>query len=76
MRPAIDRACDGGFVNSYNIAFANMVGTVPSRTDEINYKITSPTEGALLADGAPSSVTSRPTRWRATSRMHGASSPT
>jgi Carboxypeptidase regulatory-like domain len=44
-------AVDGGFLNSYNIAFANMVGTVPSRTDVVNYKITSPTEGSLLADG-------------------------
>ncbi len=42
---------DGGFLNSYNIAFANMVGTLPSRTDVINYKITSPTAGSLLADG-------------------------
>jgi hypothetical protein len=42
---------DGGFLNSYNIAFANMVGTVPSRTDVVNYKITSATEGSLLADG-------------------------
>jgi hypothetical protein len=43
---------DGGFLNSYNIAFANMVGTVPSRTDQINYKITGPTAGSLLPDGA------------------------
>ncbi len=50
--PGID-GVDGGFVNSYNIAFANMVGTVPSRSDQINYKITRPTEGALLGDGTP-----------------------
>lgn len=46
-------AVDGGFLNSYDIAFANMVGTVPARTDRVNYKITSPTSGALLADGTP-----------------------
>jgi hypothetical protein len=44
-------AADGGFLNSYNIAFANMVGTVPSRTDQVNYKISSPTSGTLLPDG-------------------------
>ncbi len=49
--PGVD-AVDGGFVNSYDIAFANMVGTMPSRTDHINYQISSPTEGSLLADGA------------------------
>jgi len=45
-------AVDGSFLNSYNIAFANMVGTTPSRTDQINYQISSPTEGSLLSDGA------------------------
>lgn len=49
--PGID-AVDGGFANSYDIAFANLVGTVPSRTDRINYQISSATEGSLLADGA------------------------
>ncbi|HVP13149.1 MAG TPA: TonB-dependent receptor, partial [Phycisphaerae bacterium] len=43
---------DGAFANSYEIAFANMVGTVPSRTDVLNYAISSPTAGSLLADGA------------------------
>ncbi|UWZ81953.1 TonB-dependent receptor [Occallatibacter riparius] len=42
---------DGGFLNSYNIAFANMVGTVPARNDVVNYRITSVTQGSLLADG-------------------------
>jgi hypothetical protein len=45
-------AADGGFLNSYDIAFANMVGTVPSRTDRVNYKISSPTSGSLLPDGS------------------------
>ncbi|HWA95761.1 MAG TPA: TonB-dependent receptor [Terracidiphilus sp.] len=45
-------AVDGGFQNSYEIAFANMVGTVPSRTDVVNYKISSADSGSLLADGA------------------------
>lgn len=48
--PGIDDV-DGGFSNSYLIAFANMVGTVPSRTDVFNYKLDSPTSGTLLADG-------------------------
>jgi hypothetical protein len=46
-------ASDGGFLQSYNIAFANIVGTVPQRTDQLNYKISSPTSGSLLADGSP-----------------------
>jgi hypothetical protein len=42
---------DGGFANSYLVAFANMVGTVPSRTDVFNYRLDSPTSGSLLSDG-------------------------
>jgi len=45
-------AVDGGFLNSYNIAFANMVGTVPSRTDVFNYRLTGADSGSLLSDGA------------------------
>lgn len=44
---------DGGFSNSYVIAYANLVGTVPSVTNEYNYQLTSPTSGTLLADGTP-----------------------
>jgi len=43
---------DGGFGNSYEIAFANLVGTVPSLTNVYNYKITSAAGGSLLSDGA------------------------
>jgi Carboxypeptidase regulatory-like domain/TonB dependent receptor len=43
---------DGGFTNSYEIAYDNLVGTVPSVTDVYNYKITSATSGTLLPDGA------------------------
>ena len=43
---------DGGFTNSYVIAYANLVGTIPSVTNVYNYHITSPTSGSLLADGA------------------------
>jgi hypothetical protein len=43
---------DGGFRNSYEIAYANLVGTIPSATDEVNYDLTSPTSGTLQADGA------------------------
>lgn len=45
-------AMDSGFSNSYEIAFANLVGTIPQITDVFNYKITSPTGGTALADGA------------------------
>lgn len=44
---------DSGFGNSFVIAYANLVGTVPSVTDQYNYKLTSPTSGTLLADGTP-----------------------
>ena len=44
---------DGGFGNSYGIAYATLVGTVPSVTDVYNYQATSATSGTLLADGAP-----------------------
>lgn len=43
---------DGGFTNSYVIAYANLVGTIPSVTNQYNYQLTSPTSGTLLADGA------------------------
>ena len=44
-------AVDSGFTNSYVVALANLLGTVPSVTTVSNYKVTSPTTGALLADG-------------------------
>ena len=44
---------DAGFANSYLIAYANLVGTVPSVTNLYNYQVTSPTSGTLLADGTP-----------------------
>jgi len=43
---------DSGFGNSYVIAYANLMGTVPSVTNVSNYNITSPTSGNLLPDGA------------------------
>jgi hypothetical protein len=42
---------DGSFGNSYVIAYANLVGTVPSVTDVYNYAVSSATSGTLLADG-------------------------
>ena len=42
----------GSFGNSYEIAFANLVGTVPSLTNSYNYQVTSSTSGSLLPDGA------------------------
>lgn len=44
---------DSGFFNSYVIAYANLVGTVPSVTNQYNYQLTSATSGNLLADGTP-----------------------
>jgi hypothetical protein len=44
---------DGGFGNSYEIAYANLIGTVPSVTVVSNYQITSATSATLLADGTP-----------------------
>jgi len=41
-----------GFSNSYEIAFANLVGTVPSLTNSYNYHVDSATSGSLLPDGA------------------------
>ncbi|MGA7524421.1 MAG: TonB-dependent receptor [Acidobacteriaceae bacterium] len=44
---------DSGFGNSYVIAYANLVGTIPSVTDVYNYQLTSASSGNLLADGTP-----------------------
>lgn len=41
----------GGFENSYEIAFDNLVGLVPSTTVQYNYSVSSPTSGALYPDG-------------------------
>ncbi|HZD47602.1 MAG TPA: TonB-dependent receptor, partial [Silvibacterium sp.] len=43
---------DGGFQNSYVIAYANLVGTIPQITAQQNYAVTSPTSGTLLPEGA------------------------
>ncbi|MDQ2843964.1 MAG: TonB-dependent receptor, partial [Acidobacteriota bacterium] len=44
---------DSGFTNSYDIAYANLIGTVPSVTVVSNYEITSASSATLLADGTP-----------------------
>ena len=46
-------AVDAGWAQNYQIAYANLVGTVPDVTDVYNYTLTSATTGSLLADGAP-----------------------
>jgi len=43
---------EGGFQNSYVIAYGNIVGDIPSVTNVSNYKVSSTTAGTLLADGA------------------------
>ncbi|MGB6722291.1 MAG: TonB-dependent receptor [Terracidiphilus sp.] len=40
-----------GFDNSYEIAYATLVGTVPETTQTYNYSVTSPTAGSLYPDG-------------------------
>jgi Carboxypeptidase regulatory-like domain/TonB dependent receptor len=45
-------AVASGFGNSYGIAFANLVGTIPSLTNSYNYHVDSATSGSLLPDGA------------------------
>jgi len=45
-------AVDGGFSNSYLDAYANLVGTVASVTNNYNYAVSSATSGTLLGDGA------------------------
>jgi hypothetical protein len=49
--PTPDSVPDG-FGNSYEIAYANLVGTVPDLTNSFNYQVTSATTGNLLPDGA------------------------
>jgi hypothetical protein len=44
-------AVDVGFANSYEIAYANLVGDIPQVTDVYNYKVTSVTSGSALSDG-------------------------
>jgi len=50
--PPGNNAVQDSFQNSYEIAFANMVGTVPSLTNSYNYHVDSASSGTLLADGA------------------------
>jgi hypothetical protein len=46
-------AVSSSFENSYVIAYATLVGTVPQLTNAYNYKVSSPTAATLMADGAP-----------------------
>ncbi len=55
----LDDTCDSngskvndGFGNSYEIAFANLVGTIPELDNSFNYHVDSATSGTLLPDGA------------------------
>lgn len=41
----------GGFGNSYLIAYANLMGVIPSVTDNYNYAVSSASSASLLADG-------------------------
>jgi hypothetical protein len=45
-------AVGSSFQNSYEIAYATLVGVVPSKTAVYNYGITSPSAATLLKDGA------------------------
>jgi hypothetical protein len=48
-----EASLNSGFQNSYNIAYANLVGAIPSVTDQYNYLVSSATSASLLADGVP-----------------------
>ena len=61
----------GGFGNSYEIAFANLVGTIPQVTDVFNYHVTAPPPAARWAMGRSSIATSRPTNLSGMCRMLG-----
>lgn len=50
--PPGNAAVADGFANSYEIDFANLVGTVPSLTNSYNYHVDSASSGSLLPDGA------------------------
>jgi hypothetical protein len=43
---------NGDFGNSYQIAYATLVGTVPETTQQYNYSVTGANSGALLNDGS------------------------
>jgi len=42
----------GGFVNSYEIAYATLVGIVPETVLQYNYDVTSKTSGSIFPDGS------------------------
>jgi Carboxypeptidase regulatory-like domain len=42
-----------GFTNSWMFDWANLMGIIPELTNVYNYKITGPTSGTALAEGAP-----------------------
>jgi Carboxypeptidase regulatory-like domain/TonB dependent receptor len=44
---------NSGFTNSYKWAYINLVGAVPSRTNNYNYHLDSATSATALADGVP-----------------------
>ncbi len=46
-------AVPSGFDNSYVIAYGNLVGAVPSVSDQFNYKVSGADSASLLPDGAP-----------------------
>jgi hypothetical protein len=47
-----DTSVSDGFANSYEIAFGNLVGAIPSLTNSYNYHVDSAASGTLLPDGA------------------------
>ncbi len=50
--PPTPAAVPDGFDNAWEIAYDNLVGTIPSLTNSYNYKITSASSASLLPDGA------------------------
>jgi len=50
--PTPDNGVSDGFANSYEIAFANLVGTIAELDNSYNYHVDSASSGTLLPDGA------------------------
>ena len=51
--PLPDDGVSSNFANSYKWAFVNLVGAVPSRTNNYNYHLDSATSATALAEGVP-----------------------
>lgn len=69
-------AVDSGFTNSYDIAYANLVGTVPKSPTSSTTSSPAPPRVPPWVKAPSSRATSRQTSSSTTSRMRGGSNPT